>query len=152
MNIPIRWPDLNDRSHDERNPPIPDPLELLSDRIAFSDVNWQEVPEATGVYVIYDKEESIYVGMAGREKGAGNLRKRLRDHSSGQTVNMFTQYLFLARVQFESDERITHPKVAKVACRKYIVGRCSFRYIVTVEPAREIEDYLKFRLKPALNP
>jgi excinuclease UvrABC nuclease subunit len=126
---------------------------LLSDRIAFSDVNWQEVPESTGVYVIYDKEESIYVGMAGREKGAGNLRKRLRDHSSGQTVNMFAQYLFLARVQFESDERITHPKVAKVACRKYIVDRCSFRYIVAEsgKQAREIEDNLKLRLKPALN-
>ena len=38
--------------------------------------------------------EVIYVGMAGRN-GRGNLRNRLKDHSSGQPVNMFALYLFL---------------------------------------------------------
>lgn len=37
--------------------------------------------------------------MSGRN-GKGNLLNRLRDHCSGQIVNMFAQYLFLARVQF----------------------------------------------------
>jgi hypothetical protein len=39
------------------------------------------------VYVIYDRAEVVYVGMAGRD-GGGSLRKRLRDHSSGQVVTL----------------------------------------------------------------
>ena len=93
---------------------------VLSDRITFKHVKWDQVPETPGVYVIYDRnDEVIYVGMAGRN-GKGNLRNRLRDHRSGQIVNMFTQYLFLARVQFEVPDRIKHPirhpRDAKSAC------------------------------------
>ncbi|MBW2532860.1 MAG: hypothetical protein JRI55_15310, partial [Deltaproteobacteria bacterium] len=64
----------------------------FSDRIAFRDVNWSLVPAEPGVYVIYDGEEVVYVGMSGRN-GKGSLRNRLRDHASGQIVNMFAQYL-----------------------------------------------------------
>jgi predicted GIY-YIG superfamily endonuclease len=97
----------------------PDPLVSFSDVIRFADVSWSTVPDAPGVYVIYDHAEVLYVGMAGRD-GAGSLRKRLKDHSSGQVVNMFAQYLFLSRVQFVAAERVTHPRDAKVACRAYI--------------------------------
>ena len=98
-------------------------------------------------------DEVIYVGMAGRN-GEGNLRKRLRDHCSGQIVNMFAQYLFLARVQFVPRDRITHPRDAKAACHRYITERCSFRYRVSDNPkrARQLENELKSTLKPALNP
>lgn len=71
----------------------------LSEQIAFAPVRWTDVPDEPGVYVIYEGEEVLYVGMAGRN-GRGSLRNRLRDHCSGQIVNMFAQYLFLARVQF----------------------------------------------------
>ena len=86
--------------------------------------------------------------------GKGNLRNRLSDHRSGQIVNMFAQYLFLARVQFISGERITHPRDAKTACHKYIVDRCSFRYCVTEDgkQARALESKLKTELEPTLNP
>ena len=77
------------------------------------------VPTAPGVYVIYEGDEVLSVGMAGRN-GRGSLRNRLRDHYSGQIVNMFAQYLFLARVQFIPEERITHPRAAKAACHDYI--------------------------------
>ena len=87
----------------------------LSDPIRFRDVDWKAVPDKPGVYVINEGDEVIYVGMSGRN-GKGNLRNRLRDHCSGQIVNMFAQYLFLARVQFIPDERITHPRAAKEAC------------------------------------
>ena len=91
--------------------------------------------------------------MAGRN-GRGSLRNRLRDHSTGQIVNMFAQYLFLDRVQFVSEERITHPRDAKAACRNYIKDRCSFRYLVssTASDARSLEARLKSKLKPSLNP
>ena len=119
----------------------------------FSKAAWDDVPTKPGVYVIYDLQEVIYVSMAGRN-GNGNLRNRLKDHSSGQIVNMFAQYLFLDRVQFVSEKRITHPREAKAACRKYIEDRCSFTYFVTEDAtdARDIENQLKSKLKPSLNP
>src|SRR5215468_12002305 len=107
----------------------PDRLVGFPDVIRFADVSWSAVPDAPGVYVIYDHAEVLYVGMAGRDRG-GSLRKRLKDHSSGQVVNMFAQYLFLSRVQFVAAERVTHPRDAKVACRAYILERCSLRYRV----------------------
>ncbi|MFO0876098.1 MAG: hypothetical protein U0840_01895 [Gemmataceae bacterium] len=66
---------------------------------------------------------------------------------------MFAQYLFLARVQFVSEERITHPRTAKAACRAYIAERCWFRYRVvgTAAEARALEARLKVDLSPALN-
>jgi hypothetical protein len=35
----------------------------LSDRNAFKDVDWTKIPESPGVYVIYDGDQVIYVGM-----------------------------------------------------------------------------------------
>lgn len=125
----------------------------LSEPIRFRDVDWTSIPAQPGVYVIDDGDEIIYVGMSGRN-GKGNLRNRLRDHCSGQIVNMFAQYLFLARVQFIPSERITHPRDAKAACHEYIVARCSFRYAVTADgmEARALENRLKAELQPTLNP
>lgn len=124
----------------------------LSKRIAFRDADWSSVPAQPGVYVINDVDEVIYVGMAGRN-GRGSLRNRLRDHASGQMVNMFAQYLFLARVQFVPAQRITHPREAKSACQRYIRERCSFQYLSTdgAAQARELEKVLQSELKPALN-
>jgi len=125
----------------------------LSERTEFRKTDWSVVPDKPGVYVIYDLTEVIYVGMAGRN-GKGSLRRRLRDHSTGQVVNMFAQYLFLARVQFQVADRITHPKVAKEVCRAYIAERCSFQYQVckSSDEARKLEQALKAELQPALNP
>jgi excinuclease UvrABC nuclease subunit len=125
----------------------------LSKRSRFEDMDWASVPAEPGVYVIYDLDEVVYVGMAGRN-GRGSLRNRLRDHASGQIVNMFAQYLFLARVQFLPEERISHPREAKSACRSYIRERCSFQYLATGSGAhaRELERRLKSELRPALNP
>jgi len=130
----------------------PDPLGSFSNVIRFADVSWSTVPDAPGVYVIYDHAEVLCVGMAGRD-GGGSLRKRLKDHSSGQVVNMFAQYLFLSRVRFVAAERVTHPRDAKVACRAYILERCSVRYRVMPNAieARALENSLKRQLKPALN-
>src|SRR5215470_2531977 len=125
----------------------------LSEPIAFATVKWNNIPDKPGVYVIADENEVVYVGMAGRN-GKGSIRNRLRDHASGQIVNMFAQYLFLARVQFLGAERITHPRNAKAACREYIASRCSFQYKTTADAAeaRGLEDKLKQELRPVLNP
>jgi len=125
----------------------------LSERRRFDGLDWATVPDAPGVYVLYDGDEVLYVGMAGRN-GKGSLRRRLRDHASGQVVNMFAQYLFLARVQFLHDPRITHPRDAKAACQAYIRQRCSFAVQVASDgaEARALELQLKRELTPALNP
>jgi hypothetical protein len=131
---------------------ISDDLCGFSEEIPFSGAAWNAVPDEPGVYVISDVGEVLYVGMAGRD-GNGSLRKRLRDHASGQVVNMFAQYLFLARVQFSTPERITHPRAAKEACRAYIAKRCTFRYkmLADAAQARALEARLKRELAPALN-
>lgn len=122
-------------------------------RQPFRDVDWSTVPDQPGVYLIYDLEELVYIGMAGRN-GRGSLRNRLRDHSTGQIVNMFAQYLFLARVQFIPDTRITHPRNAKSECKRYIAERCTFCYVpaASAAEARQVETTLKARLQPTLNP
>jgi hypothetical protein len=131
---------------------IPTSLNLFSDPVRFAAADWATVPAEPGVYIIYDRDECVYIGMAGRE-GNGSLRSRLQDHGSGQVVNMFAQYLFLARVQFVSEARITSPRGAKAACRAYIADRCSFRYRVmcSAAEARMLETRLRMELAPALN-
>src|SRR5437773_6359739 len=103
-------------------------------RSHYATVKWSNIPDEPGVYVIADQNEVVYVGMAGRN-GKGSIRNRLRDHASGQIVNMFAQYLFLARVQFRNEQRITHPRDAKMACREYIAKRCTFQYATTANAA-----------------
>ena len=127
--------------------------EVLRGKVPFGNVDWQAIPDSPGVYVVYDGDEVIYVGMAGRN-GRGSLRRRLRDHASGQIVNMFAQYLFLARVQFEDENRITHPHDAKLACRSYVREHCSFRYGAAEDAreARALELRLKSELEPTFNP
>src|SRR3954465_1631279 len=122
----------------------------LSKPVRFVDVEWSSIPDAPGAYVIYDKDEVVYVGMAGRD-GKGSLRRRLRDHSSGQIVNMFAQYLFLGRVQFLGLEPLRHPAAAQAACRAYIRERCAFRFAIAANgaAARLLEQQLKYELRPA---
>ena len=129
-----------------------DLLRGFLDSVPFASATWTDVPDSPGVYAIYDRDELVYVGMAGRD-GKGSLRKRLRDHSTGQMVNMFAQYLFLARVQFLCEPRATHPSAAKAACQKYIRERCSFRVcaLPSAAEARAIETRLRRELRPALN-
>jgi hypothetical protein len=124
----------------------------LSEPVAFASVRWGDVPDTPGVYVTADQQEIVYVGMAGRN-GKRSVRNRLRGHASGQIVNMFAQYLFLARVQFLGTQRITHPRNAKSACREYIASRCTFQYKTTdtAAEARGMENRLKAELKPVLN-
>ena len=58
-------------------------LPLFSERIAFRDAVWPNTPNAPGVYVIYDLDELVYVGMAGRN-GGGGLRNRLPNRSTSE--------------------------------------------------------------------
>ena len=118
----------------------------------FAAADWSSVPNGPGAYVILDRNAVIYVGMAGRN-GNGGLRRRLRDHASGQIVNMFAQYLFLARAQFLQAERVTHPKDARGLCRRYIIERCGFCFLRASNSAeaRRLEQELKVTLRPAFN-
>jgi excinuclease UvrABC nuclease subunit len=127
-------------------------LPNFSEAVSFGSVNWNSVPEAPGVYAIFDQDELLYVGMAGRD-GKGTLRRRLKDHASGQVVNMFTQYLFFARAQFLAQDRVKHPSHAKELCQRYIKDRCllSWRVCETASEARDLEAQLKRSHNPALN-
>lgn len=124
----------------------------ISDRIEFDGCDWKRVPDSPGAYIIREGDEVLYVGMAGRN-GRGSLRNRLRDHGGGSIVNMFSQYLFLARVQFLPGERITDPRDANQACREYVRSNLSFQYVEAHDAAdaRRLEAELMSELEPTLN-
>ncbi len=126
----------------------------LIDRLGFAPVfslgtaEWQSVPDTPGVYVLFDREETIYVGMAGRDR-KGSLRRRLRDHASGQIVNMFAQYLLFDRLLFTDDPPRT-PREATLRCREYIRKYCAARYLALDNKADAVR--IEKTLRQALNP
>ena len=113
--------------------------------------NWATVPDTAGVYVIFDKDEPIYVGMAGRD-GKGSLRRRLRDHASGQVVNMFAQYLLFDRI-LDPNDLPRSPQEAGQRCRAYIRQNCFARVLPADDAAkaRVVEARLRAEIAPALN-
>ena len=127
-------------------------LDMLgfSPHYPFAEPDWKAVPDVTGVYVIFDRKEMIYVGMAGRS-GKGSLR-RLRDHSSGQVVNMFVQYLLFDRILIAVDPPKS-PSEARNRCRAYIRENCGFRFLVVRDKleARRMEKRMKEELQPTFN-
>lgn len=109
------------------------------------------VPDTPGVYVITVDDEVIYVGMAGRD-GRGSLRRRLRDHASGQVVNMFTQYLLFDRI-LDPANLPRSPQEAARRCRTYIRQYCRVRVLPAADAAtaRAVELRLRADLAPTLN-
>lgn len=122
-------------------------LSGFSPLMRFESVDWKKLKNEPGVYLIYDEDELVYVGSSGQ------LGKRLKDHSTGNIVQMFPQYLFLNRVQFVTTDRIRHPRDARSVCFEYICKHCAFRCMGTPSKheAEEIERRLKALLRPTLN-
>lgn len=118
---------------------------------ALGQTDWSAVPDTPGVYVIFEGEQVIYVGMAGRDQ-KGSLRRRLRDHSSGQIVNMFAQYLLFARI-LTGPNLPRSPREATIQCRAYIRSHCTARTMSVADKfeARRVEGELRVHLKPAFN-
>lgn len=113
--------------------------------------DWTVVPDTPGVYVIFDENEVIYVGMAGRDR-KGSLRRRLRDHASGQVVNMFAQYLLFDRILDPADLPRS-PQEAGQRSRAHIRQYCLTRVLPAKDAAtaRIIEAELCSELVPTLN-
>lgn len=137
--------------------PIENSIHVILDDLGFAPsfsmgtADWSAVPDTPGVYILFEGNEVIYVGMAGRDQ-KGSLRRRLRDHASGQIVNMFAQYLLFARL-LTDDDRPKTPREATLQCRAYIRARCAARTLSLsdkVEAVR-IERVLRLRLQPSFN-
>ncbi len=119
--------------------------------VSMGTADWSVVPDTAGVYVIFAGDEVIYVGMAGRD-GKGSLRRRLRDHASGQVVNMFTQYLLFNRILDPADLPRS-PQEAGRRCRAHIRQFCEVRVLPAADAAaaRAVEVRLRSELAPTLN-
>lgn len=119
--------------------------------VPMGTADWSVVPDTPGVYVIFAEDEVIYVGMAGRD-GKGSLRRRLRDHASGQVVNMFAQYRLFNRI-LDPDDLPRSPQEAGRRCRAHIRQYCEVRVLPTVDAAaaRAVEIRLRGELAPTLN-
>ena len=118
---------------------------------SFRDSDWEAVPDVPGVYVVFDGDEVVYIGMAGRN-GKGSLRRRLADHASGQVVNMFVQYLLFDRI-LPLPEPPRSPSEAKARSRAYILQNCAFRFLPVNNRlgALRMERQLKRDLQPTFN-
>lgn len=113
--------------------------------------DWSGVPESPGVYVVLERKKPVYVGMAGRRGGEGAIQSRLKDHASGQLVNMFVQYVLFHRVLRQSNPPQT-PDVARDRCKEYVRSNFTARYRkVGLEHLREWEEKLIRRLNPEFN-
>jgi hypothetical protein len=123
----------------------------FSPQIAMGITDWSVVPDTPGVYVLFEDAEVIYVGMAGRDQ-KGSLRRRLRDHASGQIVNMFAQYLLFMRL-LPKDDRPSTPREATLQCRAYIRAHCTARVLSSADKSEavNIERRLRSRLQPTFN-
>lgn len=123
----------------------------FSTQITMSITDWSVVPDTPGVYVLFEDDEVIYVGMAGRDQ-KGSLRRRLRDHASGQIINMFAQYLLFARL-LPNDDRPSTPREATLQCRTYIRANCTARVLSRADKSEavSIERQLRHRLQPTFN-
>lgn len=119
--------------------------------VSMGTADWLAVPDTPGVYVIFDRDEVIYVGMAGRD-GNGSLRRRLRDHASGQVVNMFAQYLLFDRILDPADLPRS-PQEAGRRCRAHIRQHCLARVLPSKDAAeaRLVEARLRTELQPTFN-
>jgi len=89
--------------------------------------------------------------MAGRD-GRGSLRRRLKDHATGQIVNMFAQYLLFARL-LDAPDRPRTPREAAIRCKTYIRQHCYARILATsdAQAARALEIRLRRELSPSFN-
>ena len=113
--------------------------------------DWRNVPDKPGVYVVLEGGKPVYVGMAGRKGGKGSIQKRLKDHASGQLVNMFAQYLLFYRILPLPDSPRT-PDDARDRCKEYARSKFTARYReVMPERVGKWEKELIRRLNPEFN-
>jgi hypothetical protein len=113
---------------------------LAKPRYSFADASSQDVPKASGVYVITDKRMDAII-YAGRTK---NLRRRLLgDHRRGNIKRSQFRKALGRNFDLKSEGEIT----------SYILENCSFQFL----PLEEFEEIVRLEhfalavLGPILN-
>ena len=107
------------------------------------------IPKTSGIYAAWlcGEQRCFYVGKA------GNLRRRIRSHFSGQRgSDQFCLYVYDSYVHYSRPTGLSTPEVNRLT-RDWIRQRISFRCVEL--PQDEIsgaESFLRERWKPLLNP
>ncbi len=57
-------------------------MTIAADKIQFTETNIKEAPAEAGVYVLYERDTTIYFGRA--QGGDVTIRSRLEDHRAGR--------------------------------------------------------------------
>ena len=84
--------------------------------IRFDGIDWQIVPNEPGVYIIYDDDNVLYVGMAGRD-GRGSLKEavgRLTRPAKWSTCSRSTCFLPGFSSGLRNELRIDGPQRPRV--------------------------------------
>ena len=125
-----------------------------------------EVPELPGLYTIWERDQFLYVGMAGRGVGTKSLlRGRLNSHASGRrSGDQFCLYvcdrLIVPHLGAEQLSDIGAGRLSLDAMtNRFVRERLSFRFVTTTDgkDALDLERDSKRRGllsfgKPLLNP
>ncbi len=103
----------------------------------FSDIQQKWLPNLGGVYVIYDSRGPLYVGRT------GNLYRRIKlQHFSGERDYSSFRHLLMDRLSITEEEELTN-----------YLKSCFFRFIILADESqqKDLEHYVKIRLKPLIN-
>ena len=143
-------------------------LEELAAGQLFRFADWpiREVPPSPGLYTIWQGEQFLYVGMAGRGTGTRSLLPgRLDSHASGcRSGDQFCIYvcdrLIVPRLTCDQLKQVGDGQLSLDALtRQYVRERLSFRFVATTDglAALSVERNIKRHGllqigKPFLNP
>ena len=109
-----------------------------------------QIPEVSGIYFAWLEGETrcFYIGKA------GNIKKRIRDHFSGQRgSDQFCLYVYDRYIHHKrclSDENMTTKQVNEMTA-EWIKKKIKFQCVeISSQEAESAERYLKLKMKPIL--
>ena len=127
----------------------------------FSDWSKKEVPNAAGIYTIWDGERFLYVGIGtgtGAPKSRG-LQNRLNAHASGNRGgDQFCVYicdrLVLPTLCLDEIQRVGKGEIRlNTKVKEYVRHHCSYSFVTLSEDeARKLETQIKSGASPLGKP
>ena len=108
---------------------------LNKPRIRFGELELNILPRAPGVYLIYEKNDPVYVGSS------TNIRRRV------------CYQLFNARNHYFASHLIRYKFHNKVRFKDYLIRQCAVQYMETdgADEAKWIERFVAGAIRPIYN-
>ena len=92
--------------------------------IHLGTANCPPVSDISGVYLIFDRQKALHVGMVGHN-GNSSTRKRLRGHSTGEVANAFAQYMLFSQSLEHGRESATKLTINRPLIPRFYQETCT---------------------------